>query len=118
GTQQGVVAAQTGDPRALVQANNPFVRTVGYLRATQFLTVDMDFTDVQTHRVSFYFVDFEPRSNRAQRVEVVDPTTGQVFNREDLYNFQGGKYLTYDLRGHVQIRITRLAGVDAVLSGI
>ena len=43
---------------------------------------------------------------------------GDVLLAADLTDFQNGRYLSYDVRGDIVVRVTRLSGPNAVLSGI
>jgi hypothetical protein len=67
--------------------------------------------------VSAYFLDWDHRG-RAQTVEVLDADTGAVLDTRTVSGFAEGQYLTWDLSGRVQIRVTNLGGVNAVLSGL
>jgi subtilisin family serine protease len=93
------------------------VRATGYLATTSAMVLDMNFTDGQVHRTSFYAADFGNKG-RAERFELIDANTGAVLAKQDLFNFAGGKYVTFDMSGHQLVRITRLAGPNAVLSGV
>jgi len=56
---------------------------------------------------------------RAQKVELVDPTSGAILDSQSLSNFGSGTYLTWDVRGPVRARMTSTAtGKNAVLQGI
>lgn len=81
-------------------------------------TVDVNLTDGRAHRVSAYAMDWDGGGSRSQRVEVLDAATGAVVDGRTLSSFSGGSYLSWTLSGHVQLRFTRLAGVNAVLSGL
>jgi TIR domain len=93
-------------------------------------TVDIGVTDGQTHRMAFYFLDWDSYGSphgRVERVDAQDATTGATLNSRSLGQpsgdanpndqFNGGKYLVWDLRGHVRFTITNLNS-NAVLSGI
>jgi hypothetical protein len=67
--------------------------------------------------VSFYALDWD-NANRAQRIEVLDSTTGAVLHSTNLTGFQNGAYLAYDVKGSVTFRFTRTAGPNAVLSAL
>jgi hypothetical protein len=79
--------------------------------------VDPNLTDNQSHRVSLYLLDWD-NAGRSERIDVLDANTGVVLDSRTVSSFSSGQYLTWNLRGHVQIRITRLAGPTAVLSGV
>jgi hypothetical protein len=67
--------------------------------------------------VSLYALDAD-LSGRAERIDVIDPTTGTVLDTRSISSFQNGEYLTWDIKGHVQFRVTSTAGPNAVISGI
>ncbi|HEV3236865.1 MAG TPA: hypothetical protein VGZ25_07740, partial [Gemmataceae bacterium] len=80
-------------------------------------TVDVKLTDGQTHQVSMYLLDWDS-AGRSERVDILDAATGTVLSSQTASSFNGGKYLVWNLSGHVQIRVTSLAGPNAVLSGL
>ncbi len=80
-------------------------------------TVDMTITDGKSHRVALYFLDWD-RAGRSETVEITDATTGAVLNTQSVSSFGEGKYLVFDIKGRVKIKITRTGGPNAVLNGI
>jgi uncharacterized delta-60 repeat protein len=80
-------------------------------------TVNLNLTDGAPHTVAFYFLDWDA-AGRSEKVELLDGATGQVLDQRSISGFAGGIYLVYELRGAVSLRVTRIAGVNAVLSGI
>ncbi len=109
------VVPVTSDPRAPQLVHSLTNRTVSYLHTTTSMTLDINITDNQTHRFSIYALDWD-RKDRAERIEMIDPTTGQVLTTNDIADFENGVYLSWNIRGHVQMRITRLAGPTAPIS--
>ena len=89
--------------------------------ASPNLTLDFDFNDFKSHRVAFYFCDFD-RQNRTQRVEFFDTTQGGapllLDPPQNIANFGEGQYLFWDLSGKVRMVITKVAGPDVILHGI
>jgi hypothetical protein len=83
----------------------------------QVMHLDIDLTDGQAHRVAFYSVDFDFRG-RSQRVDVRDAATGALLDSRTLTDFTGGRYLVWQLTGHVVVEMTRLDGDNAVVSGL
>jgi hypothetical protein len=110
-------AAATADPRAPQDPIDAGRRASCWYSGASF-TYDLELTDGATHRVGLYAVDWDQDNSRAQRVEVIDAATSTVLDARDLANFTGGQYLAWDLRGHVQIRITHLGGANAVVGGL
>jgi len=74
--------------------------------------------DNRTYRFAFYFVDFDVR-NRNLTVDIVNTDTGTLIDSRSITNFNGGRYLIWQLRGNFTIRIKNNGGAspDAVLSG-
>src|SRR5262249_6559438 len=81
--------------------------------------VDLNLTDQDTHRVSFYLLDWD-NIGRVTQIDVLDATTQQVLSTRTVSSYGQGIYLTWDLSGHVIVRFTNLAGpnLNTVLSGI
>jgi hypothetical protein len=106
----------TTDVRAPQRINaNDRLASAWYLDGA--FTVDLNLTDGQTHRVAMYFVDWD-RSGRAQTVEILDTGSGAVLDSQTLSIFQNGKYLIWDLKGAVTVRLTKVSGFNAVLNGL
>ncbi len=80
-------------------------------------TVNLNFTDGQTHRVAMYFLDWD-NNGRTQTVEILDAGTGAVLNSQTISGFGNGKYLVWDLKGSVRARFTKVSGYNAVLNGL
>jgi hypothetical protein len=104
------------DPRALQVPGSPG-RLAAVWYSNSAFTVDLNLTDGAAHRVSAYFLDYTAMG-RSERVDVLDAATGAVLDTRTVSGFAGGQYLTWDLSGHVRLRVTRLAGANAVLSGL
>jgi hypothetical protein len=79
-------------------------------------TMDLDITDGASHYVSLYALDWDYRG-RAERVDVIDTKTGAVLDTRTLSAFQNGRYLVWNVSGHVAFRITGTAGPNGVVSG-
>jgi hypothetical protein len=62
-------------------------------------------------------LDFD-RLGRGETIEVLDGVSGAVLDTRPVTAFTGGQYWVYRVTGHVMFRITRLAGANAVVSGI
>ena len=80
-------------------------------------TIDVNLTDGQTHAVSLYALDAD-LTGRAERIDVIDPSTGTVLDTRSISSFTNGEYLTWNLKGHVQFRVTSTGRPNAVISGI
>ena len=77
----------------------------------------VNLTDGQTHQVSLYFLDWD-KAGRSETVGVYDTATGALLDSRTVSSFSGGEYLVWDVSGNVTFKITKVAGVNAVLSGI
>ncbi len=84
--------------------------------ATSF-NLNLNLTDGRTHRVAFYFLDWDA-AGRSQTVEISDAGSGTVLNSQTVSGFTGGKYVIWDIKGSVNVKLTRTAGPNAVLSGL
>ena len=109
--------ASTTDPRALRRSPGDPNDRVAAARYGSSFTMDLDLTDAQVHRVAIYLLDWET-NDRAQRIEVLDASTGALLDTREVSGFNGGRYLSWDLRGHVTFRLTRLGGHNAVVGGV
>lgn len=79
-------------------------------------TVDIE-SDALPHRIALYCVDWDLRE-RKQRIEILDGVTGQVLSTTGISQFGNGMYVVHDFQGSISVRLTKLAGPNAVLSGI
>ena len=106
----------TSETRAL-QNNTGTDRVVAAWYAANSFNLDFNFTDTNTHRVSLYFMDWD-NAGRSERVEVIDPSNNAILATTDVSNFAQGKYLTWDLRGKVRLRVNRIVGDNALIEGL
>jgi hypothetical protein len=84
--------------------------------APDSFTLNVNVFDTKMHSVALYFLDWD-QAGRQERVEVMDPS-GRVKQTLTIDNFQNGRYLVLALQGQLRIRVTRLAGGNAVLNGL
>ena len=73
---------------------------------------DLNFLDSQSHRLALYCLDWD-RNGRVQTIEVSDAVNGTVFDTQNLSSFQGGKYLIWQVKGHIKVKLTHLVGYNA-----
>ena len=112
-----VWARVTTAQRAL-QWDSGSKRTAAAWQSSTGFTVHLAFLLGGLRQVSLYFLDWESGSHRQQQVEIFDAATGVRLASNKISNFNHGVYLSYLVRGEINIRVTRLAGRSAVLSGI
>ncbi|QEH31592.1 IPT/TIG domain protein [Aquisphaera giovannonii] len=116
GASTYVWAASTTDPRALQNAANTG-RVAGTFYSSKAFSLDLNLTDGKAHQVSLYALDWDLRG-RTETIQVVDAGTGTVLDTRALSGFQNGKYLTWNLSGHVLIRVTNTGPSNAVVGGL
>ncbi len=109
-------ASSTTDPRALQVAGGSGRIAATWYSATSF-TVDVDLTDGQLHDLELYFLDWD-KQGRSEQVQISNAATGAVLSTQTVSSFQSGIYLDYAISGNVLITFTKLAGANAVLSGL
>ncbi|MGH7179866.1 MAG: hypothetical protein ACREJC_20995 [Tepidisphaeraceae bacterium] len=85
--------------------------------STSSFEIELKFSDSDPHEVSLYFHD-HGHKRRMQKVEVYDASTGQMLSQHVISDFAKGKYMTWSIKGHVRVKMTKLRGPDAVLSGV
>lgn len=112
-------AASTSDVRALQKASNPTDRVAAtwYTPTGNAVVIDLRNTDATTHQVALYCLDYDT-SGRRQTVEVLD-ANNNVLNTQSLTtSFNQGVYLVWNVSGHIRLRVTANAGLNAVISGL
>ena len=109
-------AATSTDPRALRTASGTGRIAASWYASSSF-SVDVDFTDGQTHDLELYFVDWDSTA-RSESVTLSDAVTGAVLSTETVSSFHSGVYLEWAVSGNVLIRFTTISGSNAVLSGL
>ncbi|GEM_PF-621042 len=107
----------SSDPRALEKsgANTDRISSA-WFSDTEF-AVDVNFIDGASHRLALYFVDWDT-NDRKETVELSDPATGAVLDSQTLSQFNGGRYLVWDIQGAVHVRFIKKGGFNAVLMGL
>ena len=80
-------------------------------------TLDVPLTDAKTHQVALYLLDYD-NQGRAESIQVENAATGAVLNTQQASSFVGGKYLIWNVTGHVKFVVTQTAGLNAVVSGV
>jgi hypothetical protein len=84
-------------------------------------TVDVNLTDGAQHRLALYMLDWDVYlGGRSEQIDVLDAATGQMLDSRSVTNFANGKYLVWNVTGHVQFRFTMTgaSGNTCVLSGL
>lgn len=108
--------ASTTDQRGLQKAAASD-RLAATWYATSIFTIDVNISDGGAHRIALYCLDWDS-SVRSQVLDVVDASTNVLLDTRSLSSFNGGKYLVWDVKGHVRINVTKIGGESAVVSGL
>ena len=108
-------SASTADTRAL-QKPAPAADRLAAVWYGNTFTVDVSVGSTE-RRVSLYMTDWE-NAGRSQKIEVLDAATGAVLDTRTVSGFGGGVWLSWDLAGAVQFRVTKISGINAVLNGV
>ncbi len=109
-------ASSTSDIRGLQKLSASDRIEDTWYSGTNF-TLDLNLTDTLPHQVAFYSLDFE-NAGRSQTVDILDAVTGALLDSQSLSAFSGGKYLVWNITGHVTVRFTSTGAKNAVLSGV
>jgi hypothetical protein len=108
------------DQRALLK-NDGSARIAGvwysYYPTTNAFFIDINITDGATHQVALYALDWW-KQGRAMQVEVLDGSTGTVLNTQQLQSYGDGKYLVWDIKGRIRLKVSTLTGPNAMVSGV
>ena len=116
GQSDWVWSQDNSDPRNLQRGSAG--RIAGTYYAQNSFTLDVNIIDGKTHQLALYFLDWDT-TTRNETVQMLDAVTGAVLDTRSVSDFAGGKYLVYNVAGHVQFRIANGPGsLNAVLSGI
>ncbi len=110
-------ATNTADIRAPLASVTASSRVAACWYSGSSFTVDVNLTDGQTHKVSLYALNWDG-AGRPEQVDVLDAASGTVLDSETLTSFQNGTYLSWNISGHVVVRITNNGYPSAVVSGL
>jgi hypothetical protein len=110
-------AASTSDPRALSKAGSSTDRVAAAWYNAGSFVANVHLTDGVLHKISLYAVDWDS-DDRVEKIEIVEVGTGKVLDSRTVSNFNGGVYLSWNVTGNVQIRVSRTSGDNAVVSGL
>jgi hypothetical protein len=114
GSSSWVWSASTSDLRALQRSTSGLVMAATYGYA---FSIDLNFTDGADHQVALYSADYDYGARR-QRFDIVDAASGTLLDSRTISAFSAGLYEVWNVRGHVVVKVTSLAGPNAVVSGV
>ncbi len=114
-------ADSTTDVRALQVSSGSSSRSATCWFSSTSFTIDVNLTDGQSHQIALYAVDWDNcKGGRSERIDLVDASTGTTLNSQTVSSFVNGKWLVWNVSGHVKFVVTNVAGDgnNAVISGI
>ena len=71
------------------------------------ILIDVNLIDFAQHQVALYFMDWQS-STRNVRVQILNSSTLAVLDTQTVANYPTGKYLVWNLKGHVTIKVTEI----------
>ena len=80
-------------------------------------TVNVSFNDGLEHELSIYAADIDGEG-RAETIQVIDPATGKVLDSRSISSFKNGIWLTWQVRGNVELKFIGTAGPNPIVNGI
>jgi hypothetical protein len=124
GATPWAVVGSTNDTRAVQKSGEAKDRvaacwTVAHPAA--YYQIDIEFTDEKEHQVALYCLDWDKAGGggRSMTVEVWDPWRNVVLaDKQTIKEFSNGKYLIWNLKGHVALHLQGSNWYNAVASGV
>ncbi|MBI3832156.1 MAG: PQQ-like beta-propeller repeat protein [Planctomycetes bacterium] len=105
------------EPRNQLKPGDSKDRSGAYWAADMF-EIDVALPDGKEHRVAFYCLDATGNYERQMRVDVRDFGTKAVLDSQTLKAFRNGKYLVWNLKGHVTLHFLNTYLSEAAVSGV
>ena len=107
----------TADTRGLEKGGNTdHIAACRY--STASFTIDVDITDGLTHEMNLYLLGWGT-DTREQNIVIRDAATDAVLDGpRPISGFMDGKWMTWNVSGHVKVVITKVAGSNCVISGV
>jgi len=118
GTADYAWANPTSDVIALQKAASSTDRIAATWYTSSSYTIDLNFTDGAQHQLAVYCLDYYTGALRTQALSILDGATNSVMDTQNVSTFQNGKYLVWNLSGHVILRGTNTSSINAVFSGL
>ncbi len=106
----------TTDVRALQISSGSSSRIASTYYSNGF-TIDLNLTDGNTHKVSLYLCDWD-NSGRAETITIVDAASQVVLSTLSFANFTAGVYESWNIKGHVQIKVIYQSGDNAIVNAV
>jgi hypothetical protein len=117
GSQNFIWENDSSDVRAL-QKEVGSLRIASAWYAADLFTIELIFSDALLHKVALYALDWDGFGPRIITVGISD-SNGNTLDTRSLSQFQAGKYLQWNVSGHLILKVTsQMPGSNATLSGI
>jgi hypothetical protein len=116
GKSDWIWSTSDSNPNSLLSVSSS-TRIAACWYTTGTMSADINITDGKVHQIAVYCTDWD-NAGRAQKVEILDAATGVVLNSQSVSSFSAGRYLVWNVSGHVTVRVTRTAGGNAVIEGL
>ena len=107
----------SSSPRALERALEPGRIASAWTREGE-LDMDLVFSDGHLHRLTVYLLDWDTHNKTAERIDLLDGTTGRLIAGRKVDGFSAGSYVSWTVRGHVKLRLRPLNGNQVFISGL
>jgi hypothetical protein len=87
-----------------------------WYRGTGF-DIDLNLTDDAEHQVAIYCLDWDTET-REMTVEVQNAETGAKLDGQNVKDIHNGKYVVWNVKGHVKLHVTKVGEPNAVVSAV
>ncbi|MDQ3813437.1 MAG: hypothetical protein M3347_05745, partial [Armatimonadota bacterium] len=117
-----VRAENSDEPRALQKPDGSGRIMAAWETTVKTFAVDVNLPKPQ--QVALYFQDWDEHvsvtenGRRNVKVTILDRDSGQELDSRDIKNFRLGKYLVYNLSGHLRLKISTNSWISGVLNGL
>jgi hypothetical protein len=109
-------ATSTAAMQALQNVGATGRMAAAWSSSTSF-TLNVNVHGATARDVTVYALDWD-NENRSEQIQISNAITGAVLDTKVISNFSTGVYLQWLVTGNVVIKVTRLTGSSAVLSGV
>ena len=119
GVGESIWAASTNDTRALQKIGDAKDRMAGcWVAEWTDYKVDVEITDGKEHQMAVYCLDWD-KFKRSMTVEVRDPWRKVALAEKlPVKEFENGKYLVFNVKGHVELKLFHSSFRGSEVSGI
>ena len=116
GHSQWVWQSSDPDPASLERSGST-TRIAACWYAPASFDIAITLSGTTPRKFSIYALDWDG-ANRIQRLDILDGANGNILDTQTISNYFNGVYLSWELTKSVTLRVTRISGPNAVLSGL